>query len=218
MREHRADLGIALDGDGDRLICVDDSGALVDGDELLYIIAAEQQRATGVCGGVVGTLMSNLGMEVALRELGIPFARARVGDRYVLEMMEEKGWRLGGESSGHIICRDVTTTGDGIVSALRVLAAICASGQSLRALRSRVTKFPQTMINVRVARRTDIGGNATIGDAVRAVERALGDRGRVLLRPSGTEPVIRVMVEGHDAAQVEQHARELADVVRSAAA
>ena len=215
---HRADLGIALDGDGDRLICVDDSGALVDGDELLYIIAAEQQRATGACGGVVGTLMSNLGMEVALRELGIPFARARVGDRYVLEMMEEKGWRLGGESSGHIICRDVTTTGDGIVSALKVLAAISASGQSLRALRSRVTKFPQTMINVRVARRTDIGGNATIGDAVRAVESALGDRGRVLLRPSGTEPVIRVMVEGHDAAQVEQHARALADVVRAAAA
>ena len=218
VQAHRADLGIALDGDGDRLICVDDSGALVDGDELLYIIAAEQQRATGACGGVVGTLMSNLGMEVALRELGIPFARARVGDRYVLEMMEEKGWRLGGESSGHIICRDVTTTGDGIVSALKVLAAISASGQSLRALRSRVTKFPQTMINVRVARRTDIGGNATIGDAVRAVESALGDRGRVLLRPSGTEPVIRVMVEGHDAAQVEQHARALADVVRSAAA
>ncbi len=214
---HRADMGIALDGDGDRLICVDHTGAIVDGDELLYIIAAEQQRASGQCAGVVGTLMSNLGMEVALRELGIPFARAKVGDRYVLEMMEQRGWRLGGESSGHIICRDVTTTGDGIVSALRVLAAMSARGESLHALRSRVSKFPQTMINVRVGRQTELAGNGAIGDAVRVVENQLGERGRVLLRASGTEPVIRVMVEGSDAVEVERHAQALADVVRAVA-
>jgi phosphoglucosamine mutase len=216
--EHEADIGIALDGDGDRVICIDDSGEVVDGDELLYIIAAEQQRCAGGCGGVVGTLMSNLGVELALRELGIPFARAKVGDRYVLEMMEQKGWRLGGESSGHIICRDVTTTGDGIVSALKVLAAMSARGESLRSLRSRVRKFPQTMINVKIGPHANISGNAAIGDAVRAAERLLGERGRVLLRPSGTEPVIRVMVEGDDAALVEQQARTLADVVRVAAA
>lgn len=214
---HRADMGIALDGDGDRLICVDHTGAIVDGDELLYVIAAEQQRASGQCAGVVGTLMSNLGMEVALRELGIPFARAKVGDRYVLEMMEQRGWRLGGESSGHIICRDVTTTGDGIVSALRVLAAMSARGESLHALRSRVSKFPQTMINVRVGRQTELVGNGAIGDAVRVVENQLGERGRVLLRASGTEPVIRVMVEGSDAVEVERHAQALADVVRAVA-
>lgn len=214
---HRADMGIALDGDGDRLICVDHTGAIVDGDELLYIIAAEQQRASGQCAGVVGTLMSNLGMEVALRELGIPFARAKVGDRYVLEMMEQRGWRLGGESSGHIICRDVTTTGDGIVSALRVLAAMSARGESLHALRSRVSKFPQTMINVRVGRQAELAGNGAIGDAVRVVENQLGERGRVLLRASGTEPVIRVMVEGSDAVEVERHAQALADVVRAVA-
>jgi phosphoglucosamine mutase len=215
--EHRADMGIALDGDGDRLICVDHAGVIVDGDELLYIIAAEQQRASGQCAGVVGTLMSNLGMEVALRELGIPFARAKVGDRYVLEMMEQRGWRLGGESSGHIICRDVTTTGDGIVSALRVLAAMSARGESLQALRSRVSKFPQTMINVRVGRQAELAGNGAIGDAVRVVENQLGERGRVLLRASGTEPVIRVMVEGSDAVEVERHAQALADVVRAVA-
>ena len=161
--------------------------------------------------------MSNLGMEVALRELGIPFARAKVGDRYVLEMMEQRGWRLGGESSGHIICRDVTTTGDGIVSALRVLAAMSARGESLHALRSRVSKFPQTMINVRVGRQTELAGNGAIGDAVRVVENQLGERGRVLLRASGTEPVIRVMVEGSDAVEVERHAQALADVVRAVA-
>lgn len=216
--EHRADMGVALDGDGDRLICIDHTGAIVDGDELLYIIAAEQQRVTGHCSGVVGTLMSNLGMEVALRELGIPFARAKVGDRYVLETMEQKGWRLGGESSGHIICRDVTTTGDGIVSALRVLAAMSARGESLHALCCKMTKFPQAMVNVRVARHGGLAGNSTIDDAVRAVENELGERGRVLLRASGTEPVIRVMVEGHDVSEVERHAHTLADVVRSAVA
>lgn len=215
--EHGADLGIALDGDGDRLICVDDRGEVVDGDELLFIIAAEQLRRSGTCTGVVGTLMSNLGMEIALRDLGIPFVRARVGDRYVLEMMEQKGWRLGGESSGHIICADVTTTGDGIVSALKVLAAMLASGTSLRALRNRIRKFPQTMINVEVGRALDLVTDSRIASALQAAETALGSRGRVLLRPSGTEPVIRVMVEGEDAALVEQQARTLAEAVRSAA-
>jgi len=213
-----ADLGIAFDGDGDRVIFVDDRGDVVDGDELLFIIAAEQQRRAGRCEGVVGTLMSNLGVELALGELDIPFARAKVGDRYVLEMMEEKGWRLGGESSGHIICADATTTGDGIISALKVLAAMLASGHSLRELRARVKKFPQTMINVALGRGIEIGTNDRVQAAVREVESKLGSRGRVLLRPSGTEPVIRVMVEGEDAVLVERQARALADVVNAAAA
>jgi phosphoglucosamine mutase len=213
-----ADLGIAFDGDGDRVIFVDDRGDVVDGDELLFIIAAEQQRRAGRCDGVVGTLMSNLGVELALGELDIPFARAKVGDRYVLEMMEEKGWRLGGESSGHIICADATTTGDGIISALKVLAAMLASGHSLRELRARVKKFPQTMINVALGRGIEIGTNDRVQAAVREVESQLGSRGRVLLRPSGTEPVIRVMVEGEDAVLVERQARALADVVNAAAA
>lgn len=215
VRAHGADMGIALDGDGDRLICVDDTGATVDGDELLYIVAADRHRRDGGCTGVVGTLMSNLGVELALRGLGVPFARAKVGDRYVLEMLAEKGWRLGGESSGHIICLDVSTTGDGIVSALRVLAAMQAGGRSLRELRAGVSKFPQLMINVAVAVRTDPLANVRVASAVAAVETALAGRGRVLLRASGTEALIRVMVEGEDSEAVERHATELAHVVRS---
>ena len=215
VRAHSADMGIALDGDGDRLICVDDTGATVDGDELLYIIAADRHRRDSGCTGVVGTLMSNLGIELALRGLGVPFARAKVGDRYVLEMLAEKGWRLGGESSGHIICLDVSTTGDGIVSALRVLAAMQAGGRSLRELHAGVTKFPQVMINVAVAVRADPLANARVASAVAAVETALAGRGRVLLRASGTEPLIRVMVEGEDSEAVERHAAELAHLVRS---
>jgi phosphoglucosamine mutase len=215
VRAQGADLGIGLDGDGDRVVFVDADGTLVDGDELLYIIAAQQHRERG-CSGVVGTLMSNLGVELALRDLGIPFARAKVGDRYVLETLEEKGWRLGGESSGHIICLDASTTGDGIVSALKVLAAMRAQGASLKALRAAVRKFPQTMINVRLERRVDPLADGSIRSAVERTERAMQGRGRVLLRASGTEPVIRVMVEGEDAAQVERHARELAELVRAA--
>jgi phosphoglucosamine mutase len=215
VRAQGADLGIGLDGDGDRVVFVDADGTLVDGDELLYIIAAAQHRERG-CSGVVGTLMSNLGVELALRDLGIPFARAKVGDRYVLETLEERGWRLGGESSGHIICLDASTTGDGIVSALKVLAAMRTQGASLKALRAAVRKFPQTMINVRLAGRADPLANESIRSAVERTERAMQGRGRVLLRASGTEPVIRVMVEGEDAAQVERHARELAEVVRAA--
>jgi phosphoglucosamine mutase len=216
VREQAADLGVAFDGDGDRLVCVDGNGTLVDGDELLYVIAAEQQRRAGSCSGVVGTLMSNLGVELALGELGIPFARANVGDRYVLEMMEERGWRLGGESSGHIICLDVSTTGDGIVSALKVLAAMKSRGRSLRELCAAVSKFPQKMINVRVGRRSDPLAHAGIVAAVRAAEAAMAGRGRVLLRASGTEPVIRVMVEGEDAGLVDRQVATLAEVVRGA--
>ena len=215
VREQGADIGIALDGDGDRLICVDESGGIVDGDELLYIIAAERHRRGGGCSGVVGTLMSNLGVELAFRDIGIPFARAKVGDRYVLETMEEKGWIYGGESSGHIICLDVSTTGDGIVSALKVLAAMRARERGLSDLRSAVTKFPQKMVNVKVGRRSDPNGNPRVAAAVAEAERQLAGRGRVLLRASGTEPLIRVMVEGEDAAAVERHVHELADTVRA---
>ncbi len=215
VRAQGADIGIALDGDGDRLICVDEKGGIVDGDELLYIIAAERHRREGGCSGVVGTLMSNLGVELAFRGIGIPFARAKVGDRYVLETMEEKGWLYGGESSGHIICLDVSTTGDGIVSALKVLAAMRARERGLNDLRSAVTKFPQKMVNVKVGRRSDPNGNPRVAAAVAEAERQLAGRGRVLLRASGTEPLIRVMVEGEDAAAVERHVHELADTVRA---
>ena len=215
VRTHRADMGIALDGDGDRLICVDDTGTIVDGDELLYIIAADRKHRGVACHGVVGTLMSNLGVELALDGLGIPFARAKVGDRHVLEMMAGKGWRLGGESSGHIICLDVSTTGDGIVSALQVVAAMRTRGRSLRELRADVSKFPQVMVNVSVARRSDPLANARVAAAVAGAEGLLSGRGRVLLRASGTEPLIRVMVEGEDGVLVERLAGELADVVRA---
>jgi phosphoglucosamine mutase len=215
VRAHGADLGIALDGDGDRLICVDDTGTIVDGDEILYIIAADRKRRGVACNGVVGTLMSNLGVELALANLGVPFARAKVGDRHVLEMMASKGWRLGGESSGHIICLDVSTTGDGIVSALQVVAAMQTRGLSLRELRADVSKFPQVMINVAVAKRSDPLSNTRVASAVAEVEAHLAGRGRVLLRASGTEPLIRVMVEGEDAPLVQRLAGELADVVRA---
>ncbi len=215
VRSHGADLGIALDGDGDRLICVDDTGTIVDGDELLYIIAADRHRRGMTGGGVVGTLMSNLGVELALGDLGVPFARAKVGDRHVLEMMSGKGWRLGGESSGHIICLDVSTTGDGIVSALQVLAAMRTRDRSLRELRADVIKFPQVMINVAVARRSDPLENSRVAGAVAGAEGLLAGRGRVLLRASGTEPLIRVMVEGEDAPLVQRLASDLADVVRA---
>lgn len=209
----KADLGIAFDGDGDRVVFVDHRGELVDGDELLYIIARDQQRTRGSCKGVVGTLMTNLGMELALRELDIPFARASVGDRYVVQMMKDNGWDLGGESSGHIVCTDVTTTGDGIVAALKVLFAMVSGGKTLHELKSQIVKFPQTMINVRVAKKIDVDAHDGIQSASREVEARLQGRGRVLLRASGTEPVIRVMVEGEDGALVKQLAEELAQVV-----
>jgi phosphoglucosamine mutase len=216
VKDSGADLGIAFDGDGDRVLFVDHQGEVVDGDELLFIIAQAGNEAGAACNGVVGTLMSNLGFEIALQERNIPFARAKVGDRYVIELMREKGWQLGGESSGHIICADATTTGDGVIAALKVLAALLASGKSLYELKQGMKKFPQTMVNVRLAKSVDMEQNDQVQDAVQKVTAKLGNRGRVLLRPSGTEPVVRVMVEGEDAGEVDQQAHQLADVVRAA--
>ncbi|MBT5052491.1 MAG: phosphoglucosamine mutase [Gammaproteobacteria bacterium] len=207
-----ADLGIALDGDGDRLVMVDHRGEVVDGDELLLIIALHQQSKGLLTGGVVGTLMSNLGLEVALKDHGIGFARALVGDRYVVAKLLQEGWRLGGEGSGHILCLDQATTGDGVVSALQVLRAIADQGKTLAELKSAMTKFPQVMINVRAVS-ARVMENESVRSAVRDVEAELGDKGRVLLRPSGTEPLIRVMVEGEDAQQVTNLAGQLAAVV-----
>jgi phosphoglucosamine mutase len=213
-----AHLGIAFDGDGDRVLFVDHLGEVVDGDELLYIIARDQMRTHGRCAGVVGTLMSNFGFELALAELEIPFVRAKVGDRYVNELMQARGWQLGGENSGHIICSDVTTTVDGIVSALKALFAVVTTGQSLHELKQGMRKFPQIMENVRIARKVDPTELPQVRSAVAAVEEKLAGRGRVLLRPSGTEPVVRVMVEGEDHALVEALCRELAQVVSQAVA
>jgi phosphoglucosamine mutase len=215
--EEKADFGVAFDGDGDRVIFVDHSGEVVDGDELLFIIAQDQKRTVGACEGVVGTLMSNYGFELAMKEMGIPFTRANVGDRYVNEAMKTEGWTLGGESSGHIICADVTTTGDGLVSALKVLFAAVSSGDSLYALKNGMKKLPQTMINVRVVKKFDIDSSARLMAAVAEAEVELAGRGRVLLRPSGTEPVIRVMVEGEDLELVSVLAKRLSVVVEEVA-
>ncbi|PJE79875.1 Phosphoglucosamine mutase [invertebrate metagenome] len=216
VKESGADLGIAFDGDGDRVIMVDEGGHIVDGDELLFIIARHRHEQGTLKGGVVGTLMTNMGMEVALKQLGIPMLRANVGDRYVNELLLEKDWLLGGESSGHIICRDVSTTGDGIISALQVLKAIRHTGQTLGSLRQGIEKYPQCMINVQVAHKKDTDAIPEIVEAVKQAEAALEERGRVLLRPSGTEPVIRVMVEGQDDDEIQRYAAMLADVVKQA--
>ncbi len=216
--KHEADLGIAFDGDGDRVIMVDSQGEVVDGDELLFIIAQSRQAQGSLEGGVVGTLMSNLGLELALAEHGIPFERAKVGDRYVMEMLQERGWRLGGESSGHLICLDRTSTGDGVVAALQVLAAMIAAGQSLHELKAGMRKYPQVLINVGLPRRVDDIENERITRAVQQAEKRLGNQGRVLLRPSGTEPLVRVMVEGADPVLVDHLAKELAAVVEESLA
>ncbi|MEO0443148.1 MAG: phosphoglucosamine mutase [Pseudomonadota bacterium] len=207
-----ADMGIAFDGDGDRLLFVDDKGELVDGDELLYILASARHQKLA-CTGVVGTLMSNYGLELALQEQGIPFARADVGDRYVIEMMKQNNWTLGGESSGHIICRDVATTGDGIVSALQVLHALTTMDTPLATAKGGMSKLPQVMINVRLEQKVEFKNNKAILAAIAVAESELADTGRVLLRPSGTEPLIRVMVEGKDEDQVQRLAQAIADVV-----
>ncbi len=213
VKEQGADLGIAFDGDGDRVIMVDHRGEILDGDELMFIIARDRLRTGSRFNAVVGTLMTNLGLEVALRALGLELHRVKVGDRYIMERLLAEKLILGGENSGHIICLDRTSTGDGIISALQVLAAMLQSGKSLHDLKAGMTKYPQILINVSVTGGVDLQ-RAPILEAVRAAENQLGDRGRVLLRPSGTEPVVRVMVEGADAGVVERHARELASVVR----
>jgi phosphoglucosamine mutase len=215
VREAGAHLGIAFDGDGDRVIMVDAGGEVVDGDELLYIIARYRAEQGLLRGGVVGTVMSNFGLERALEADGIPFVRSRVGDRYVLEALRERDWQLGGESSGHLLCLDLTTTGDAIVAALQVLVPMVESGCSLAELRLGMTKLPQIMINVPVSDPAARSGSARVCEATAAAGRHLAGRGRVLIRPSGTEPVIRVMVEGEDAGEVRSLADELAEVVRN---
>jgi phosphoglucosamine mutase len=208
--EHKADLGIALDGDADRLIMVDGSGRVYNGDELLYLMVRDRM-ATGPVAGAVGTLMTNMALEVAFKELGVGFARAKVGDRYVLEVMQERGWILGGEGSGHLLALDKHTTGDGIVSALQVLSALKRSNKSLEACCSELTLYPQTLINKRVKPGFDWTKDMGMVAEKEAVERELGDAGRVLIRASGTEPLIRVMVEAKDAEMADSMARRIAD-------
>jgi phosphoglucosamine mutase len=211
--EHNADIGIGLDGDGDRLVMADSAGILYDGDQLLYVIAKHRQAQGLLHGGVAGTLMTNLAFEQAMRKLGIPFKRARVGDRYVMELLQQQGWQLGGENSGHIICLDKHSTGDGIISALQVLQALRVNKQTLGEATRDLQMYPQVLINVRVNKGVDCLGHDQVKTAVSDAEQVLDGKGRVLLRPSGTEPLLRVMVEGENRQLVEQSARRIADVV-----
>lgn len=214
-----AHLGIAFDGDGDRVIMADAEGRVVDGDELLYIIARSRKRTGRLRGGVVGTVMSNAGLALAMEKESIEFRRARVGDRFVNQMLQELGWEIGGESSGHILCRDIASTGDGIISALQVLAEMAETGRDLRGLADGMAKLPQRMINVPVNGGMDLDGSETVRGAVADAERELGGKGRVILRPSGTEPVVRVTVEGPDSGAVDRLAESIAEAVsRSAGA
>jgi phosphoglucosamine mutase len=217
VKHHAADVGLALDGDGDRLVMADASGRLYDGDQLLFMVACHRQDNGSLKGGLVGTLMTNYGLERALAERAIPFTRAAVGDRYVLEKLYEVGWQLGGENSGHIICLDKHTTGDAIVSGLQVLHAMRGSGRSLSELAASLQMYPQTLINVPVERGVDVRANPRVQAAVKQAEIQLQGRGRVLLRPSGTEPLMRVMVEGDSLDEVRRIAEDLADVIRSQA-
>jgi phosphoglucosamine mutase len=213
VKQEQADVGIAFDGDGDRVLFVDGTGELVDGDELLYVIA-QYRHSQNDCAGVVGTQMSNLGLELALKDMDLPFVRTKVGDRYVVEALKANNWLLGGESSGHILCGELNTTGDGIVSALQVMLALYSSGKSLSELKTGMSKFPQTMINIKLHKKADISDNAAVNHIVKDAERQLEGRGRVLLRPSGTEPVIRVMVEGENSELVNNLVHQIADVVK----
>jgi len=213
-----ADLGMALDGDGDRVLMTDHQGGLIDGDQLLFVLARARQANGGLDGPVVGTQMTNMGLERALRQLGIDFRRARVGDRYVLEMLKETGGQLGGETSGHLLVLDKTTTGDGLISALQVLCVLVESGQSLAELVHDMPRFPQVLLNVRTGGPIDLDGSGLIRSAVQDAEGRLGESGRVLVRASGTEPVVRVMVEGEDESQVARLAEELASRIEQVAA
>ena len=217
--DEQADLGVALDGDGDRLMMVDADGSVLDGDDILYIIACSRIEDGTMEGGVVGTKMTNLGLEHALQRIGLALERTDVGDRFIMARLQENAWLLGGEPSGHIICRDRTTTGDGIVSALQVMAAIYRSGKSLKELRSGMTKYPQLLQNVKLRETSanEIMASKSLCAALREVEAELGGTGRVLLRPSGTEPLIRVMIEGRDGEQVKALTRQLASVVEQLA-
>ncbi|HCG96197.1 MAG TPA: phosphoglucosamine mutase [Halieaceae bacterium] len=215
--EEGADIGIAFDGDGDRLQMVNAKGELLTGDDVLYVLAMHRLANGDSDAGIVGTLMTNMGLELALEAGGLRLARAKVGDRYVKELMVAEGWSLGGESSGHIICGDLSTTGDGVIAALQVLAAVRASGQSLEALTSGFNPLPQVLVNVRITKGFDLTAHPTIAEACRRVESELKGRGRLLLRPSGTEPVIRVMVEGDDTVAIDALADEIANAIRQAA-
>ncbi|PST99418.1 phosphoglucosamine mutase [Photobacterium iliopiscarium] len=212
--EEKADFGIALDGDGDRVIMVDELGNKVDGDQIAYIIARDALRCGELKGGVVGTLMTNMGMEVALKNLGIPFVRAKVGDRYVMEELLKNNWLIGAENSGHVILLDKVTTGDGIVAGLQVMASIVSSKMSLKELSDGMTMFPQVLENVRFKGENNPLLSEAVIAATKAVEKKLGDNGRVLLRKSGTEPLIRVMVEGQNAVDVKQYALDIAKAVK----
>lgn len=213
--DEKANLGFALDGDGDRIIMVDHNGQKIDGDLIIYIIAREALRQGQLKGGVVGTLMSNMGLEIALKNLGIPFARAKVGDRYVLEKLVEKNWRLGAENSGHVLLLDKTTTGDGIIAGLQVLAAMVRNDMSLADLCSGMTMLPQVLINVRFSDENDPLNSAQVKSAIAQAEKQLGSNGRVLIRKSGTEPLIRVMVEGNNETEVQNLAEAIAIAVKA---
>jgi phosphoglucosamine mutase len=222
VKDHGAHFGVALDGDADRLQLVDSQGRLFNGDEILYLMVKERLSRGGVAPskrvgeavpGVVGTLMTNMAVELALKAKGVELVRAKVGDRYVLEELEKRGWLLGGEGSGHLLALDKHTTGDGLVSALQVLQACMRSGQTLAELLSDVTLFPQTLINVRLAAGQDWKTNTRMGEETQAVETELGETGRVLIRASGTEPLLRIMVEARDAAQAQRCAQRIADTL-----
>lgn len=212
--EEKADLGIALDGDGDRVVMIDHLGHILDGDELLYIIVKHKTSAGFLKGGVVGTVMSNLGFELALKQLGLEFVRAPVGDRYIMSELTKRQWHLGGEPSGHIVCMETTTTGDGIITALQVLAAMRFHGQPLASMRAGLIKYPQVLLNVKVKQQDYSIDIPAIQKVVKDIEEKLGNKGRVLLRRSGTEPLVRVMVEGEDEYHVKQLAEHLANVVQ----
>jgi phosphoglucosamine mutase len=216
VKRHKADLGIALDGDGDRLVMADASGKLYDGDQLLYVVARHRKQKGELAGGVVGTQMTNLALEHAFARMKVPFARAKVGDRYVLEMLLARRWKLGGENSGHIVCLDKHTTGDGIVSALQVLRALAENGTTLAKAAAGLVLYPQVLLNVPLGKRGNAMASPAVKRAVKEVESELAGRGRVLLRPSGTQSLIRVMVEGRDGAQVRRCAERIAAAVRKA--